>query len=68
MPLKEKTMEIKLILYISFTFISALGLSGVNFDGFFKKNKVLEAKVFVITLSFALSYLLTNFVLDFLNL
>ena len=32
-----------------------------------KRGKVIEAKLLVLTLSFALSYLLTNFVLAFIN-
>ena len=32
-----------------------------------KKNRVIEAKLLVLSLSFALSYLLTNFVIDFLE-
>lgn len=61
-------MLVKLILYIFFTFVSAFGLSGVNFNGIIKSGKSLEAKVIVMVLSFSLGYLLTNFVLDFLNI
>ncbi len=61
-------MPVKLILYIFFTFVSAFGLSGVNFNGIIKSGKTLEAKVIVMVLSFSLGYLLTNFVLDFLNI
>lgn len=61
-------MLVKLILYIFFTFVSAFGLSGVNFNGIIKSGKTLEAKVIVMVLSFSLGYLLTNFVLDFLNI
>lgn len=61
-------MEIKYFLYIIFTFISAYGLSGINFNGIIKTNKTLEAKVLVMVLSFSFGYLLTNFVLDFINM
>lgn len=63
-----KIMLVKLILYIFFTFVSAFGLSGVNFNGIIKSGKNLEAKVIVMVLSFSFGYLLTNFVLDFLNI
>ena len=59
-------MLVKLLLYIFFTFVSAFGLSGVNFSGIIKSGKVIEAKVLVMVLSFSFGYLLTNFVLDFL--
>lgn len=61
-------MLVKLLLYIFFTFVSAFGLSGVNFSGVIKSGKVIEAKVLVMVLSFSFGYLLTNFVLDFLNI
>lgn len=61
-------MNIKIILYVIFTFTSAFAISGINFNGIIKKNKVVEARILVISLSFALSYLLTNFVIDFLSL
>lgn len=61
-------MLVKLLLYIFFTFISAFGLSGVNFSGIIKSGKVIESKVLVMVLSFSFGYLLTNFVLDFLNI
>lgn len=61
-------MLVKLLLYIFFTFVSAFGLSGVNFSGIIKSGKVIESKVLVMVLSFSFSYLLTNFVLDFLNI
>lgn len=61
-------MLVKLLLYIFFTFVSAFGLSGVNFSGIIKSGKVIEAKALVMVLSFSFGYLLTNFVLDFLNI
>ena len=61
-------MLVKLLLYIFFTFVSAFGLSGVNFSGIIKSGKVIESKVLVMVLSFSFGYLLTNFVLDLLNI
>mgnify|MGYP004568447981 FL=1 len=61
-------MLIKLMLYIIFTFVSAFGLSSLNFEGIVKKNKNLEIRVLVMVLSFSFGYLLTNFVIDFLNI
>lgn len=61
-------MLVKLLLYIFFSFVSAFGLSGLNFSGIIKSGKVIESKVLVMVLSFSFGYLLTNFVLDFLNI
>lgn len=61
-------MNYSVILYIVFTFLAVFGVSGINFDGFIKKGRTREAKVLVMLLSFALGYLATRFVLEFLNL
>lgn len=60
-------MSIKAFLYVIFTLLSAYILSGINFNHFFKKNKEVEARIFILLLSFVMSYLLTNFVVDFLT-
>ena len=60
-------MGSKIYLYVFFTMLSIFVLNGVNFSVIMKKNKVIEAKILVLSLSFALSYLLTNFVMDFVS-
>ena len=60
-------MDYKIILYIVFTFVAAFALSGVNFNTIIKKDKTTEARVLVIVLSLSLGYLLTNFVVEFVN-
>lgn len=60
-------MEIKVYLYVFFTLMSIFIFNGINFNGIMKKNKVIEAKLLVLCLSFALSYLLTNFCIDFVS-
>ncbi len=56
-----------MIVYIVTLFASIFAMSGINFDGFIKTNKALEARVLVILLSIATSYLVTNFITDFLD-
>lgn len=61
-------MSIKLILYIlSVPFILWL-LDSININNIFKKNKVIEAKVLYIVVAFILSYLLVNFITDFVDI
>ena len=60
-------MNIKVGLYIIFTLMSVFIFNGVNFDGIMKKGKVIEAKLLVLSISFGLAYLLTNFVMDFVS-
>ncbi len=61
-------MNYRIYFYAIFLFLSIFIFSGVNFEKIMKKNKVVEAKLLIMALSIAMSYLLTNFVLDFLNL
>ena len=60
-------MNYKAYIYVLMVLLSAYTLSGVNFDGFIKKNKALEARLLVLILSISLGYLLTNFITDFLS-
>lgn len=61
-------MNYRIYVYALFFFLSIFMLSGINFEKFMRKNKVIEAKMLIMALSCAFSYLLSNFVLDFLNL
>lgn len=61
-------MNYKIYLYAIFLFLSIFIFSGVNFDHIMKRDKVIEARLLVMSISCANAYLLTNFVLDFLNL
>lgn len=61
-------MNYKIYLYAIFLFLSIFIFSGVNISKIMKTNKALEAKLLIMCLSCALSYLLTNFVVDFLNI
>lgn len=60
-------MSIKIYLYIITTMISAYSLTGINFDKFWRSKKNIEARVFIIIISLIMSYLLTNFIVDFLT-
>lgn len=60
-------MDIKVYLYVFFTLMAIFIFNGVNFERIMKKNKVIEARLLVLALSFGLSYLLTNFVIDFIS-
>ena len=48
--------------------MAAFAISGINFNGIIKKDKVIEARVLVVSLSLALGYLLANFIMDFTNI
>lgn len=60
-------MPVKFILYITITPFVIVALSSLNINGIFKKNKVLEARLFFFFLAVSLIYLVTNFIYDFIS-
>lgn len=60
-------MNYKVFLYVICFLLTSFALSGVNFDNFLKKNKVIEARILVILLTCAIGYLVTNFIIDFIE-
>ncbi len=60
-------MSIDIYLYVFFTLFAIFVFNGIHWEKIMKANKVIEAKLLVLSLSFAMSYLLTNFVLAFIS-
>lgn len=58
---------IKTCIYIISVLISAFVISGINFNNFFKKNHIMEARFFIIIISLIMGYLLGSFLIEFLN-
>lgn len=58
----------KTLIYIFCVLISVFVLSGINFNNFFKKNHVVEARIFIIIISFIMGYLLGSFIIEFLTI
>ena len=61
-------MNYKVFVYIITLFASIFAYSGVDFDQIMRKNKPVEARILVLFLSFATSYLVTNFITDFIEI
>lgn len=60
-------MNYKTYIYIISVLLSTFALSGINFNNFFKKNKVIESRVLIILFSLALGYLVGTFVITFIE-
>ena len=60
-------MNYKTIIYATTLLLSMAALSGVNFDNIMKRNKPYEARILVLMLGFAMSYLVSNFIIDFIS-
>jgi len=60
-------MNYKIYIYVICIMLSIFALTGVNFEKITRKNKVLEIRILVLIIGFILGYLLSNFIIDFLN-
>lgn len=60
-------MDVKFFLYIFVAILVIWAMDSVNINKIFKKNKVIQARVFYFLLAIALIYLITNFIMDFFN-
>lgn len=58
----------KFILYLFVLPLVIYAMDSVNFNSIFKKNKAFQARIFYILVMFSLSYLVCNFLYDFLNI
>lgn len=57
----------KLILYVLVIPFVVWGCDSININVIFKKNRYYQARMFYMVLIFSLSYLVTNFLYDFMN-
>lgn len=56
----------KLIIYIIIIPLVIWSLDGINISNIFKKNRYYQSRVFYMICVFALSYLVVNFLSDFM--
>ncbi len=54
----------KFFLYIANTILVIWAMDSININGIFKKNRVLQARIFYFLLGISLIYLVTNFIWD----
>ena len=57
---------IKAALYIKILIITIWALESIDITGLFKKNRYYETRVLYLIVSIALSYLVVNFIYDFI--
>lgn len=58
-------MSIKVIIYILVSILVIWALDSININKIFKKNRILQARVFYLLLALSFVYLITNFIWDF---
>lgn len=54
----------KFFLYVIVTMLVIWAMDSVNINQIFKKNKIMQARVFYFLLGISLIYLVTNFIMD----
>ena len=63
-----ENIVVKFAVYILSAIIVLFSLDAVNINVIFKKNKVIQARVFYLVLIFVFTYLLGSFLYDFIYL
>lgn len=58
-------MNSKVFIYILVSIAVIWALDSVNINHIFKKNKIIQARVFYLFIALSLIYLITNFIYDF---
>lgn len=56
-----------LLLYSIVLVIVIWTMDGININHIFKKNRIYQARVFYIMIIFSITYLVSNFIIDFIN-
>ena len=57
-------MSVKFFIYCLITILVVWAMDSVNINGIFKKNKILQARIFYFLLGISMIYLITNFIFD----
>lgn len=58
-------MSVKTFLYIIITIIVIWSLDSININQIFKKNRILQARIFYFLIALSLIQLVTSFIYDF---
>ena len=56
---------LKFLVYVLSAIIVIWSMDGVNINAIFKKGKIIQARVFYMIIALVLTYLLANFIYDF---
>ena len=57
-------MSGKFFLYVLVTILVIWAMDSININGIFKKNRILQARIFYFLLGISMIYLVTNFLWD----
>ena len=60
-------MNYKLLIYAFMLLATIFALSGINYNGIFRTNHQIEAKIFIILVAMSISYLASQFIFCFIG-
>ena len=55
------------LIYLIMMIVVIWAMEGLNINGIFKKNRVYQAKIFYILMVLSITYMSSNFIIEFLN-
>ena len=55
------------LIYLIIMIVVIWSMDGLNINGIFKKNQIYKAKVFYILMVLSITYMSSNFIIEFLN-
>lgn len=58
-------MSVKFFIYVFVSILVVWAMEAVNINQIFRKNRVIQARVFYLLLGLSMIYLVSNFVYDF---
>jgi len=58
----------KLIVYSIMFVITLWAMEGLNINSLFKQGKIFQARIIYLLIAISISYLVTNFIYDFINI
>ena len=57
----------KLVIYAIVFIITLFSMEGLNINSLFKQGKILQARIIYMLIAISISYMVTNFIYDFIN-
>ncbi len=60
-------MNYKIYIYAFMLLTTIFALSGINYNGLFRTNHKIEARIFIILIAMAISYLSSQFIISFIE-
>lgn len=61
-------MSVRILIYLFVSLVVIFAIDSVNINNIFKKNKIIQARIFYFLLAFSLIYIISNLIFDFIEI